>query len=227
MKDIMKIINKQLSGRIEVNKSIFISNIYYVDAIDDVNIKISNIKKQYYDAKHNCFSYIIGKKMIKQFDDGEPNGTAGLPILNVLKNNNLINCIAIVTRYFGGVLLGASGLYKAYSDVVITAIQNGNFLDVNCGNIYNLDIDYKLYNIIKNMTIDYEDIHIYKQSFYERVKLTILVKDTAINSFLSSLKVFNNSYIIENIKEKVYYVIDNKKINFVKIEGIWKTREKK
>ncbi len=220
MKDIMKIINKQLSGRIEVNKSIFISNIYYVDAIDDVNIKISNIKKQYYDAKHNCFSYIIGKKMIKQFDDGEPNGTAGLPILNVLKNNNLINCIAIVTRYFGGVLLGASGLYKAYSDVVITAIQNGNFLDVNCGNIYNLDIDYKLYNIIKNMTIDYEDIHIYKQSFYERVKLTILVKDTAINSFLSSLKVFNNSYIIENIKEKVYYVIDNKKINFVKIEGI-------
>ena len=217
---IMKIINKQLSGKVEVNKSIFISNIYYVDAIDDVNIKISNIKKQYYDAKHNCFAYIIGKKMIKQFDDGEPNGTAGLPILNVLKNNNLINCIAIVTRYFGGVLLGASGLYKAYSDAVITAIQNGNLLDVNCGNIYNLDIDYKLYNIIKNMTIDYEDIHIYKQSFYERVKLTILVKDTAINSFLSSLKVFNNSYIIENIKEKVYYVIDNKKINFIKIEGI-------
>ena len=220
MKDIMKIISKQLSGKVEVNKSIFISNIYYVDAIDDVNIKISNIKKQYYDAKHNCFSYIIGKKMIKQFDDGEPNGTAGLPILNVLKNNNLINCIAIVTRYFGGVLLGASGLYKAYSDAVITAIQNGNLLDVNCGNIYNLDIDYKLYNILKNMTIDYEDIHIYKQSFYERVKLTILVKDTAINSFLSSLKVFNNSYIIENIKEKVYYVIDNKKINFIKIEGI-------
>ena len=117
MKDIdFKTIEKENSAEIVEKKSRFIANIYNVESKEEA---IKQIKKKYYDAKHHCFAFsIIEENGItqKSSDDGEPSGTAGAPILNIIKSNNLQNVVIIVTRYFGGILLGTGGLTRAYSE---------------------------------------------------------------------------------------------------------------
>ena len=120
-----KTIKENATSEIEERRSKFISNIFYVETEEEANEKIKNIKKQYYDAKHNCFAYIINKEnQIKRFsDDGEPSGTAGSPILNVIEKNELCNVLIIITRYFGGILLGAGGLVRAYTEAASKAVE--------------------------------------------------------------------------------------------------------
>ena len=105
-----------------IKKSRFICYIYNLDNIDEIDSILSNLKKEHKRADHFCYAYIIGNKE-KAFNDKEPNGTAGLPILNVLKKNNLNNIFAIVIRYYGGIKLGAGGLIRAYSKAVSEAIK--------------------------------------------------------------------------------------------------------
>ena len=105
-----------------VNKSKFIANIFSVDTIDDVNKYLNIIKSKYRDATHHCYAYIIGNN--KRFnDDNEPNGTAGKPILDCLEKNNLNHTLCIVTRYFGGIKLGASNLLRAYLNSATECIK--------------------------------------------------------------------------------------------------------
>lgn len=122
-----------------VNKSKFIANLFYVEDINDIVKYLSFIKDKYKDATHHCYGYIINN--IKKFnDDGEPNGTAGKPILDVLEKNNLNYVLCIVTRYFGGIKLGASGLLRAYSNSLTNAINNTSILDIING--YNVIIKF-------------------------------------------------------------------------------------
>ena len=114
-------INEIITNEIVINKSRFITTLFPVKNIDDVNYFLSLTKKKYYDATHNCYAYIIGENanIQKCSDDGEPQKTAGFPMLDVLKKNNMTNILAITTRYFGGILLGAGGLVRAYSEFVV------------------------------------------------------------------------------------------------------------
>lgn len=104
-------------GEITEKKSRFIANLFPVQTEEEALAKISEMKKRYYDARHNCFAYVIGeKKETKRCsDDGEPSGTAGRPMLEVLEGRGLYNVVAVVTRYFGGTLLGTGGLVRAYT----------------------------------------------------------------------------------------------------------------
>ena len=110
-----------------INKSKFIALIYYIDNINEINNLLDKVKKEYKDATHYCYAYILDNSE-KANDDGEPTGTAGLPILNVLKKENLNHVLCIVVRYFGGIKLGAGGLIRAYSnatkEVIITKKYN-------------------------------------------------------------------------------------------------------
>lgn len=112
--------------QVEEKKSRFIADIFYVENIEEAEEKIKNIKKKYFDARHHCYSYRImdgtGIKE-KQSDDGEPSGTAGAPMLNILQKNELVNVLVVVTRYFGGTLLGTGGLVRAYSEATLKAIE--------------------------------------------------------------------------------------------------------
>lgn len=109
-------------------KSKFIANVFYVESVNEAEKKISDIRKLYPDAKHNCYAYrVFENDMVieRQSDDGEPSGTAGAPIINILKKRDFINVLVVVTRYFGGILLGTGGLVRAYSEAVIQAIGSG------------------------------------------------------------------------------------------------------
>lgn len=116
-------IKNDLNGELIVNKSRFITYVYKVNNILEVNEKIDALKAKYKDATHYCYSYIIDN--IKRFnDDKEPSHTAGMPILNVLESKNLNYVLAVVIRYFGGIKLGAGGLVRAYTNAVSNTISN-------------------------------------------------------------------------------------------------------
>ena len=115
-------IENNVSNEIIINKSRFICYLFKVDNLYDVKKYIEEIKLEYKDATHYCYSYIIGN-VKKAFDDKEPSHTAGLPMLNVLENKKLDNILAIVVRYFGGIKLGAGGLVRAYTEAVTKCLD--------------------------------------------------------------------------------------------------------
>lgn len=113
-----KSISQNSSAEIIEKKSKFIANVFYVESVQEAEEKIKEVKRKYYDAKHNCFAYSIFSEEgeINRFsDDGEPSGTAGSPMLNIINSQKLYNVLVVVTRYFGGILLGTGGLVRAYT----------------------------------------------------------------------------------------------------------------
>ena len=169
-------IKENSSAEIVEKKSKFIANIFYVETLEDVEIKLKEIRKKYYDAKHNCFAFRLDNENISRFsDDGEPSGTAGAPMLNILEGNNLSNVLVIVTRYFGGILLGTGGLVRAYSDATIKAIENAEIVSKVLGNIVNIEIEYKDLNnlkyYLKNENINIDDT-VYNEKIIVKIELT-------------------------------------------------------
>lgn len=178
--DFMLSIDKPYTNEIIINKSRFICKIYPVNNTDEIILILKNIKKEYKGATHYCYAYITGN-IQKYSDDGEPTGTAGLPILNVIKNKNLENILVIVIRYFGGIKLGAGGLLRAYTKSVTDCLEISNIVEKNEGLIISVEINYeninKIYNLINQDSIkekEYSDnliltIHILKNE-YENIK---------------------------------------------------------
>ena len=118
-------IEESVKTEIVEKKSKFIANLFYIENVDEAEKIIKETRKKYFDARHNCIAYrVIDKEQLieKSSDDGEPSGTAGAPMLNILQKNNLVNVLIIVTRYFGGILLGTGGLVRAYSNSLLEAV---------------------------------------------------------------------------------------------------------
>ena len=125
----MKSIKKTIVTENLINKSRFINYLIPVDTIEQVNNKLDELKKEYPDANHHCFCYILGEhqEIQKYSDDGEPNKTAGLPMIEVLKKHDLTNVLNVSIRYFGGIKLGAGGLVRAYTKSVSNGVVNCQF----------------------------------------------------------------------------------------------------
>ncbi len=138
-------IKSNISSEIVEKKSKFIANLMKVENKEEAEEKIKEIKKKYYDARHNCVAYRIIEKdglIEKASDDGEPSGTAGGPMLNILRNQNLANILVVVTRYFGGILLGTGGLVRAYSDATIKAINSADKVKKVMGIEFQISMEY-------------------------------------------------------------------------------------
>ena len=138
-------IDSSATAEIIEKKSRFIANAYNVESKEEAEEKIKQIKKKYYDAKHNCFAFSIIEEnnvILKSSDDAEPSGTAGEPILNVIKKNNLKNILIVVTRYFGGILLGTGGLTRAYSNAASSVIEKCNIIKEEKGLEAIIELDY-------------------------------------------------------------------------------------
>ena len=126
MNEFNTILESNIQAEIVEKKSRFIANLFYVENPEEAEIKIKEIKKKYHDAKHNCFAYLTYEngEIYKKFsDDGEPSGTAGAPMIDIIEKENLRNILIIVTRYFGGILLGTGGLVRAYSEAFKEALK--------------------------------------------------------------------------------------------------------
>lgn len=131
-------------GEYVEKKSRFIANIFPAADEEEALARISEMKKKYYDARHNCFAYVIGEKNETErcSDDGEPSGTAGRPMLDVLTGQGIHNAVAIVTRYFGGTLLGTGGLVRAYSSAMKEGLSNCVLLEKRKGCRFSVKTDY-------------------------------------------------------------------------------------
>lgn len=124
----MKVINEKIKYENIVNKSKFICILEYIDNINELDNILDNIKKEYKGANHYCYSYIIGNNT-KYYDDGEPKGSAGLPIYNAIKNYEIGNVICVVVRYFGGIKLGLGPLTRAYFNTANTCLKLASISD--------------------------------------------------------------------------------------------------
>lgn len=144
------ILEKELSAEIVEKKSRFIANLFYVDSVEEAEEKIKITKKRYYDAKHNCCAYIVNDDKVfikKSSDDGEPSGTAGAPMVEILEKQGLANLLIVVTRYFGGILLGTGGLVRAYSDSLKKALEKATIVELEQG--FELDVELEYSNFEK------------------------------------------------------------------------------
>ena len=151
----MKLINDEYINTIVISKSEFITRLFRVNNIEEVNKHLAETRKKHYDASHNCYAYILGDnaEIEKCSDDGEPLKTAGAPMLDALKKNNVTNILAITTRYFGGILLGAGGLVRAYSKSVSEALKLAKFYVVKEQTKFMMNTSYSGYNaLIKNIS---------------------------------------------------------------------------
>ena len=164
-------IENESIAEIIVKKSKFIATLYEANSKDEAEKILQNVRKKYFDAKHHCYAYII-EKIEKCSDDGEPSGTAGAPLLALLKSANLTNVIIIVTRYFGGILLGTGGLVRAYTESAKNAIENAKIVYKDYGIQFEIEISYnnlkEIQFICKNL-----DISIIKIEYQENVKLIL------------------------------------------------------
>ena len=158
----MYIINKTYEYTQEIKKSTFTCTLIPVNSIEEVNENLKQIRKKYYDATHNCYSYVItnkdGTSSIKASDDGEPSQTAGVVILDVLQKNDLTNVLAVVTRYFGGIKLGAGGLVRAYSSSTSGAVKTIEFVPIIKMIHINIKFDYSYANEILKLFRNYKEV---------------------------------------------------------------------
>ncbi len=164
----MRRIQDSYENTIIIQKSEFICRLYRVESVEMVDSILEAVRKKHYDATHNCYAYIIGdnQEIQKCSDDGEPSKTAGAPMMDVLKKNNMTNILAIVTRYFGGILLGAGGLVRAYSSSVSECLKKASLFDIKMQTKFQLTTSYAGYNSILKV-IPY--INIESQSFTQDV----------------------------------------------------------
>ncbi len=142
-----KTLEGSASAEIVVKKSRFIANAFPVSSEEQAQTLIEKMKKQYYDARHNCYAYRIGKdgKAFRYSDDGEPQGTAGIPMLDVLRGENITEALVVITRYFGGILLGTGGLSRAYSGAAKEGILSAGIIEKRLCREIIITADYSLH----------------------------------------------------------------------------------
>jgi len=189
----MYTIEKEIKYEIIIKNSKFITIIKKINNYSRVNEILNQIKQDYQNATHYCYAYIIDN-FKKSSDDGEPSGTAGIPILKVIEANNLTNILVIIIRYFGGIKLGANGLIRAYTKCTSNAIKETTLKELTNG--YNIEISF---NYQRQKEIDYllKDQIINNRQYHEIITYNIDIEEI----FLEIIKKNNIDYqIIKTLK---------------------------
>lgn len=193
------------SAEIVEKKSRFIANLIYVEDEEEAINKIKEMKKKYYDARHNCFAYrVLSEDTVIQrsSDDGEPSGTAGAPMLNILEKNNIANVLVVVTRYFGGVLLGTGGLVKAYSEATLKALELNELEEREKGYEVLFTIEYSTVKQVEYF-LKMNNIRIIKKEFLDNV---MILTELSQKKYEDVEKQFP-----KNVNESVEYKIEKEK----------------
>lgn len=167
-------------------KSHFIGRVWPVETEEEALAKIQEMKKQHYDATHNCWAYIIRDGAVRFSDDGEPGGTAGMPMLQVLQREGLYNIVCVVTRYFGGILLGAGGLVRAYTKGAKIAVDAAGKSMKRVWTVLYVPCPYTFYERVKLLVGECEGI-MRQTDFGAEVELELLFPEAMAEVFLDKL----------------------------------------
>jgi uncharacterized YigZ family protein len=185
----MKRVLRAGTGEVVEKKSRFIAVAMNVESAEDAAEKVNIIRKKYYDARHNCYAYICGADGAeKRFsDDGEPSGTAGKPMMDVLEGSGVTNCLVVVTRYFGGTLLGTGGLVKAYSSAAKLAIENAGLTEVAAGVRCRIEADYNSLGKLQYLLASL-DVPVLDTLYEQNVVLDLVVADDMLRKLEKRLQ---------------------------------------
>ena len=205
-RDSYKVVISNGCGEIVEKKSRFIANVFPVENQQQAEEKIAEISKKYWDARHNCYAFVIGKNSenTRCSDNGEPSGTAGKPILEVIKGAGLTNTLVIVTRYFGGVLLGTGGLVRAYTQAAQAGIADARISEMVYSQKLTLEVAYNMVNNVQYY-LGQNNIAIADSRYEANVQFDICVKEADVKRITDGLtqKCEGQITIIEGDKD--YY----------------------
>ena len=205
-----KTIKENTITEIVEKKSKFIANVFYIESQEEAEEKIRLVNKQYFDARHNCYAYSIFTKngIVNKFsDDGEPSGTAGAPMLNVLTSKGLTNILVIVTRYFGGILLGTGGLVRAYTLATQEALEKAIEIEKDLGLEAKLEISYPDLDKCKYY-LNRNDIKIVGSEYGENILLTIEITEEKLEKIEKNKHNLNFEILRKDIIRQKYIIIN-------------------
>jgi len=187
--DTYKTIAEKSEGIYKEKGSKFIAYAYPVSSEEEIKEHIAKLKKEYYDARHHCYAYMLGaeKKNFRANDDGEPSSTAGKPILGQILSNDLTNILIVVIRYFGGTKLGVSGLIHAYRTAAAETIENNEILDKTVNDVYDIHFDYLVMNDIMKIIKDDQPEQL-GQDFNLTCKITLSIRQSEVDRIIEKFK---------------------------------------
>ncbi len=196
------------SGEIIEKKSRFIATVRLVESEEEALAFIEEMRKKYWNATHNCFAYVIGenRECVRCSDDGEPSGTAGKPMLDVLLGEGMYNTAVVVTRYFGGTLLGTGGLVRAYSKAVQEGLAQCEIIEKIYGAMISIGTDYTGIGKIQYF-IGERKIPVLESEYTDRVKMKVIMPVGEIDRFLADLTDATNGRAQIEVSEKLYYAV--------------------
>jgi len=183
--DSYKTIQNTSEGIYKEKGSKFIAYAFPVTCEEDIKEEIEKLKKEYYDARHHCYAYMMGadKKNFRANDDGEPSSTAGKPILGQILSSELTNILIVVVRYFGGTKLGVSGLIHAYKTAALDAISNAEIIDKTVNDIYNIHFDYLVMNDVMRIIKEEQPLQI-DQDFNLTCIITLSIRQSEVEKII-------------------------------------------
>ncbi len=198
------------SANYEIQKSKFIAHVKNVENEDEAREFVQSVRKKYFDATHNCSAWILGENGDKQKsnDDGEPGGTAGNPILETIKKNELTNVAAVVTRYFGGIKLGAGGLIRAYSHCASLGISSAKIVQMTVLKKISVTIEYNFLAKVENFLRE-KKIPISDSEYSDVVTLTLFILPAEVEDFLKDLTDITAANFLAEPGKEFFMPIEN------------------
>ena len=198
-------------GEYEEKRSRFLAWVYQVNSEEEVQSHLSELKKKYWDARHHCYAYIIEAETTSQrfSDDGEPSGTAGLPILEAIRKKELTNVLVVVVRFFGGILLGASGLVRAYGKAATAGLEDASVLFKKQCIKTTVQLDYAMYGKVQNV-LAANGTAIAGTNFSEIVELQLFVEPEKMEHFEKEIAEITAGQAKITVFDMVYVDFDEK-----------------
>lgn len=198
-----KTVEKEASDFFIEKKSKFIGYAKPVKTQEDALEFISKIKSKHWDATHNVYAYVLRENNIQRYsDDGEPSGTAGVPVLDVMLKESLVDVCVVATRYFGGTLLGAGGLVRAYSHTSKIALDAAGIITMAQCSVMSAEVDYSFYDRLNILLSDSSAV-ILNTSFSDKVCVEFSVKENTVDSLNSKLiDVSNGKYALKFLRSE-------------------------
>ena len=188
MSDTFRTIASSSEGSYKEKGSKFLSFAFPVKNVDEINQILAQYRKQYYDARHICYAYMLGnaKNEWRANDDGEPSGTAGRPILGQINSFELTNVLDIVVRYFGGILLGTGGLITAYKEASMNALEQANIVEQTIDEVFTVGFDYLLMNEVMRVIKEINPL-VLDQSFDNMCSMKLSIRQSDAEKLKSKL----------------------------------------
>ena len=202
------------TGEIVEKKSRFIAQVFPVETEEEVATILEQMKKKYWDARHNCYAFVLGEtsQISRCSDDGEPSGTAGRPILEVINGKELTNILIVVTRYFGGTLLGTGGLVRAYSQSAQAGIMASKVIRKEVGYRVSIDTDYNGIGKLQYVAMQ-NNIAILDTQYTDKVQMILLVPIEQTESLLKEVtEATAGQSVWSQEKELVHFAVIDKEV---------------